>query len=59
MSTEAKVWKHQGRPNRGFYDYKSTYIGCLYSADYGSTDHELADHVLRKMNSILSNWEKD
>jgi len=28
--------------------------GCLCLVDYGSTDHGLADHVVRKMNSILS-----
>jgi len=34
-------------------------IGCLYLADYGSMDHGLVDHVIHKMSSILSTWEKD
>jgi len=35
------------------------FSGCLYLADYGSTDPGLADPVIRKMNSILSTWERD
>jgi len=39
-------------------DVCTTSSGRLYLADYGSTDHGLADHVIRKMSSILSTWEK-
>jgi len=35
------------------------FFGCLYLADYGSTDHGLADHVICKVNSILNTRERD